>query len=866
MRHANTSKPDLGWAFKPLNLLICGMFSGQAAWAGQDAPAPPAAQQAAPTAKPSEEVQFNPVFLNQTSNGQQIDLARFNQPGAALPGTYRVDVYVNNAWVGRRDVEMRMFADNKVLACFNRPLLDDLGLDASRLAQPEVLPGRNEPGRCVEISAVVPGAFSAFNSADLRLDVSIPQKYQRASARGYVAPEYWDAGAPIAGFVNYNANAYRADNRGQGNSTQYYLAANTGLNIGLWRLRYDGTLTQQDGNGQSQRNYQTASTYAQRDVTDWHSVLTIGDYFTPSDLFGSVSFRGVQIASDDRMLPESRQGYAPVVRGVAETNAKVSIRQNGNVIYENVVPPGEFSIDDLYNTGFSGDLEVTVTEADGRVRKFIVPYAVVPQLLRDGSSRYSFSAGQWRSNNMRQRPNFAQASYQRGINNSLTAYGGVIVSDHYQSMLLGSAINTAYGALALDVTQSWAAALANRLGVNAMQGQSYRLSFSKLLERTRTNFMVAAYRFSTADYLGFQDYANLLNGNGFIARAKNQFQLNVDQPLGGKRGHLFLTGTTQDYWNQSGRNTNYQLGYGNSFKQLSLNLSAGRSQDGAGRNVNQYLLSVSMPLGGGPSAPLLSASAGTSSDQSSNGQVSLSGVAGELRNLSYNVFANHSHAGAGGSSASGGGSVQYATSQAAFSAGGSVTGSSSQVNAGVSGALVFHPGGVTVAQSLGESIAVIEAPGAEGAAVGNTNGVRINHDGYAVVSSLMPYRQNEITLEPQGISQDVELLESSVQDAPRSGAIVLVKFNTQQGKPVIVTLKRPDGGNLPVGASINDNKGRYVTLLGQGARAFIRGMEGQSLVVSWGSAPDQQCRFQYQLPQQRSSTAYSQTEAACMPL
>ncbi|XLM21608.1 fimbria/pilus outer membrane usher protein, partial [Chromobacterium piscinae] len=64
----------------------------------------------------------------------------------------------------------------------------------------------------------------------------------------------------------------------------------------------------------------------------------------------------------------SLQGYAPVVRGVAETNAKVSVRQNGNVIYENVVPPGEFSIDDLYNTGFSGDLEVTVTEADGRVR------------------------------------------------------------------------------------------------------------------------------------------------------------------------------------------------------------------------------------------------------------------------------------------------------------------------------------------------------------------------------------------------------------------------------------------------------------------------------------------------------------------
>ncbi|SUX30103.1 fimbria/pilus outer membrane usher protein [Chromobacterium vaccinii] len=856
MKHLMTRQSDNSWALSPLSLLIFGLFGGQAALADTSA-----AENAA-----LGDVQFNPVFINQNSNGKKVDLSRFNQMGGAFPGNYRADVYANAVWIGRRDVQMKELAEGKVLACFNRAMMDELGVDFTKVGNAAGVPGRDEPARCVDIATVVPGAFSSFNSSDLRLDVSIPQKYMRAQARGYVAPEYWDAGAPFAGFLNYNANGYRYDNGGAGKSTQYYFGANAGLNIGLWRFRYNGSLTQQDsGNGRSQRNYQGASAYTQRDVTDWHSVLTLGDYFTPSDMFSSVPFRGVQLSSDDRMLPESMQGYAPVVRGVAETNAKVSIRQNGNLIYENVVPPGEFSIDDLYNTGFSGDLEVTVTEADGRVRKFVVPYAAVPQLLREGQSRYAITAAQWRDNSLNKRPDFVQATYQRGISNSLTLYGGLIAADHYQSALFGSGVNTPLGALALDVTQSWASNLPFNASAANMQGQSYRVTYSKLMESTRTNFTVAAYRFSTDGYLELRDYANLINQVGVVYRAKNKFQLNADQPLGDGRGQLFFTGSTQDYWNQKGRDLTYQLGYSNSFKSVSLNLSAGRTQDSTGRIVNQYMLSLSMPLGREPYSPLLSTSVSGSSDRSGNAQINLSGTTGELRNLSYNVYASGNRSSAGANSSGGGGSVQYATSVATLTAGASSSGGNSQANAGISGALVFHPGGVTAAQSLGESFAVVEAPGAEGAAVSNTNGVRVNKNGYAVVSSLMPYRRNEITLDPKGMDQDVELQETSVQDAPRAGAIVMLKFNTQQGKPVIVTLKRPDGSHLPVGATVSGGDD-FLTMVGQGGRAFLRGVEGKSLTVSWGSDAGQQCRFIYQLPQKTGDAAYMRTDAVCEPL
>lgn len=50
--------------------------------------------------------------------------------------------------------------------------------------------------------------------------------------------------------------------------------------------------------------------------------MTLGDSSTDADVFEGIPFRGAMLASDDDMLPESLRGYAPVVRGIARTNAQ----------------------------------------------------------------------------------------------------------------------------------------------------------------------------------------------------------------------------------------------------------------------------------------------------------------------------------------------------------------------------------------------------------------------------------------------------------------------------------------------------------------------------------------------------------------
>lgn len=91
-----------------------------------------------------------------------------------------------------------------------------------------------------------------------------------------------------------------------------------------------------------------------------------------------------------------------MIHGIARGTAQVTIKQNGYDIYNSTVPPGPFTINDIYAAGNSGDLQVTIKEADGSTQIFTVPYSSVPLLQREGHTRYSITAGEYRSGNAQQ--------------------------------------------------------------------------------------------------------------------------------------------------------------------------------------------------------------------------------------------------------------------------------------------------------------------------------------------------------------------------------------------------------------------------------------------------------------------------------
>lgn len=281
------------------------------------------------------------------------------------------------------------------------------------------------------------------------------------------------------------------------------MGTNLGANLASWQFRHNGQWKWQDHTDFQSDNssYTSTNTYIQKAFPKIHGVVTLGDYFTNSDFIDSLPYRGVNISSDDRMLPNSMLGYAPRVRGYAKTNAKVEVRQQGNLIYQTTVPPGNFEINDLYPTGFGGELQVSVIESNGVIQKFAIPYASVVEMLRPQMSRYSFTLGQFRDSNLGLNPWLIQGKYQRGINNYLTTYTALQATQQYLSLLLGTAFSTPIGAISFDATQS----KTEFDHQPTMTGQSYRLSYSKLFSPTNTSLTLATYRYSTENYLKLRD-------------------------------------------------------------------------------------------------------------------------------------------------------------------------------------------------------------------------------------------------------------------------------------------------------------------------------------------------------------------------
>ncbi|MFM4824807.1 fimbria/pilus outer membrane usher protein [Aeromonas bivalvium] len=801
---------------------------------------------AEPAAAPAAEVEFDSQLLG--SLGMEIDLTRFSRPDFVPPGLYQLDIIINGKEKLSQRLEIRAGeTPDAPRFCFKASQVEQWGLLVERLPRQRTVK-RLLKSDCIEVAALVPEASFTMDLPSLTGSLSLPQAYVGRVRRNHVGPDQWVEGINAA-FIGYNANLYYSDQRGTSEHLSGNVNLNGGLNLGGWRLRHNGSF---EGHG----DYRALNSYVQRDVTAMRAQLTLGEYFTPGDSFDSVPFTGIQLASDDAMLPDFERGFAPVVRGSADTNARVTIRQGDALIYETQVAPGAFAIDDLYATSFAGDLDVTITEADGRSRSFTLPFSSVVQMLRADASRFSLTLGRHRGDNGDQGPNFLQGTYRRGLSNTLTLYGGLIGAQDYGALLGGLAVGSDYGALALDVTGSWARDLPAESGLaEAQSGQSYRLAYSKQMDYTRTYVTLAAYRFSSEGYLDLNDMAVLQGDNpSLVQRERNRFQLNISQPVG-ELGDLYLSGITRNYWGGEGNSSSFQLGYNKGFAWGSLTFSASHSLDDDGGN--QYVLSLSIPIGESLGSPRLGSTFSYQEGQGHLIRADLNGGARDGR-LYYGLYASH-----GGSHYGYGGNLQYQGAKTQLGVSTSQGENYAQYVASAKGTLLIHEEGWALGQSQGETMALVEARGAQGARISQGIGSEVDGDGYAVVAGLNPYRNNIISLDPSGLPVDVEIDGSAQLVAPRRGAIVKLDYETRIGQPLLLQASLASQEPLPFGADVVDAGGRSVAVVGQGGLIFVRGESGP-LHVEWGKGSHQRCRLDYRQPEVDPAIPYQQVAARCL--
>lgn len=821
---------------------------------------------------------FDPSLLNVGIAGmsmQATDLSVFEQQGGAEPGQYPVDVYLNNSYVQSEKIDFVL--DKKtghLIPQLTRAQLDEMGVNTAALPELSHLASNKAVG---DLAQLIKQASARFNVSSLRLDISVPQIAMKTRPTGLADPSKWDEGISAL-LLNYSLSGGNSWNTNGNNRTrQDNLFANVwgGINLGAWRLRsgFSYSYNHSGGNyGYTQRQWSHNDVYLQRDIKSLGSELTLGDISTGGSVLDSVPMRGVKLETNDNMTPDNLRGFAPIISGIAKSNAQITVRQNGNVLYQTYVAPGAFKITDLPGGSNQGDLQITVKEADGSEHSFTQSYTTIALMQRAGHLEYEVDAGKYRNNGNTdgsRTPLFVQGSAIYGLPHDMTVYGGMLLSQHYQSTVLGAGVSLGeFGAVSADMTL----AVAQLQGKESHDvGQSYRVKYSKSMLSTGTTMDIAAYRFSTRNYYSFADSNSMgyqLNNTiqpWALDRRRNSWQVSLSQTLF-ERTSLYVSANRDTYWNNNRVNNTVNIGFNTGIKQLGIGVNYSidhiNSNDGwpENRNVN---VNFSLPLNFFGSYATLAPNLNYSISHNNQGQTSNSvGLSGSFTDkMGYSITQNWGNQGQG----SGGGlglnySSDIGNSNIAYNYSRGYRG----INYGFNGGLLATPYGAALSPSLGDSAVLIRTPHAAGVRVLNGN-TSTNHWGYAVAPMNGMYRQNTVNLDPTSLPDGVDIKQNSINVYPTQGAVVLADYKTRVGQQLLMNLTH-QGKPIPFGAmaSVVGESDQDAAIVGDAGQVYLTGLPEQGqLQVKWGQEANQQCSVRFKVGKPQASDSMRQVNEVC---
>jgi len=767
------------------------------------------------------------------------------------PGQYLTSIVWNEDRLDKRNLTYLLSKDNSALIPqFTKAELAELGVKVDAVAALQPLDDNAPVG---DISEYIPGARYDFSPDTQVLQLRIPQQFRNTRLSGETNPANWDDGLPAIWSSYYVSGSHQQTDADS--SRANWASLDSGVNIGPWRFR-------NTSNWGSDTGWQSINTTLERDVKRLRSQFRAGQTSTNGELFDSVQMTGVTLETDTAMSPSGLQGFAPVVRGIANSDAKVTVKQNGYTIYQTNVSAGPFELRDLSQVTAGADLEVTVEEADGTQRSFIQASSSVPIMQREGALKYSVSAGKYRDVNHGEEPAFGQATLIYGLPFGTTVYGGVLGASMYRAGLIGVGADLhRLGSFSLDLTQAQTAFADTR---GKATGQSWRAQYAKDFPATDTTLTLASYRYSTSGFYTFQEALDQRNGgydgndmysyrNAYNRRSR--LQLNVSQSLNGW-GSVYANAWQQNYWGMSGRERSVSLGYSSSWHGANWSVNYSLTKTPSTRDDRQFSLSLNIPLSrflpeAWATYNLTSSKTGTATHQ-----VGINGSLLEDNNLTYNLQQNYTRDNVGNGAYL---SSRYRASMGDFSTSYSYQKNSKQWGYSAQGSVVGHSHGVTLGRSVQDAFAVVHITDGDNVKVESAQGIYTDAWGNAIVPTLTPYRRNTVTVNTHGRG-DIDIQDAAVDTIPTRGAVVAADFSARAGKRALLTLTHHHGV-VPFGAVLSMEG--MTAIVGEGGEVYVTGLKGtQAFTVQWGDTPEARCAGRVSVPQ-KMDTALLMTSVSC---
>lgn len=788
------------------------------------------------------DIEFNTDLLD-IKDKESIDFGAFKKAGYIIPGEYTMQVVVNEVLIGERKVAFYEQSEDNSQLCLTTELVDELGLKKSErerlLASKHTVGSHGET--CYNPDELEGMVIKGELNKD-QLTISIPQAYRDYASASWDPPSRWDEGANGA-LLDYGINLQeRHAAHGAGNNTNASAYGVAGINMGSWRLRADwqGHYQRTDSpmsSDREQSQFDVNRVYAYRALPELSSKLMMGELDLGNSMFDSFQFTGVSLINDDNMLPPNLRGYAPEVVGIAKTNAKVVISQQGRVIYETQVASGPFRIQDI-GSGVSGKLDVKVEEQDGTVQTFQVNTANIPYLSRPGSVRYKFNSGKVSSQPHEvDGPAFASGEFSWGVNNGWSLLGGALLSDGYDAVSLGVGRDLLqFGAISFDITESHA-----QLAEGSKTGGSYRINYSKSFEEYDSQVAFAGYRFSERDFMNMNDFmaAKQIGSRYYLGGAKEMYNVLLSKQFRDAQLGAYIDYTHQTYWSQMDSDR-ISLSLSQTFdvmewQNVTASLTAYRTEQSHSADNGMYF-SLSVPFGNDKHISYSASSMGGSMTNSMSFYDRIDDRS------SYSVMASTSPSGTSTS-----GFYTHTGDKANLTANLShQPGSSTAAGLSLSGGVTATGEGVAMHRvgMMGGSRIMIDTDGVGGVPVHAAGPATFTDgNGKAVVADISSYYRQRTSIDVNQLGEDAEPIGTPVSIGTLTeGAIGYRHFDMLSGGKRMLELVKGDGKHVPFAAEVFNDKGQQLGMVGDDGMAYLAGLhEGSAVEARWGS--DQHCRF-----------------------
>lgn len=690
--------------------------------------------------------------------------------------------------------------------------------------------------------------ISGYQGITVRIDrekstllVTAPQALLKYSDPNWTPPSQWDDG--ITGVLfDYTLSGSLYNSREGASSSSISSYGTVGANYQAWRLRsnYQASLYS-SGYGENKRELTATSYYLTRALKELGAQLTLGKSYFQSNVFESLDFRGVAIASDNRMLPPALRGYAPRLSGVAKTNAKVIVTRGDSIIYEKMVPPGPFVIEDLTDAT-SGELKMTVKEENGEEQVSTIETSNIPFLTRSGHIRYKAMIGRMEQSYGAFKPMIATAEASLGVFSNISLFGGALLTDnHYHSINGGIGYDMkSLGALSVDITHA-SASINNR----RWNGESYRFNYSKVFDSIDSQITFAGYRFSDKTYLSLSNMAHMSSSPEFTSTSKESYNLVASKSFRDLGMSVNAIYNRQTYWQSISDSSSYGLSVAKSFdigklKNVSAYLSINRTEYKTGyfsqkkRANDSVYLSLSIPLdqvsymnigtqinNGGVSPSITYTNSADTQNIWSIGANTSSKNTYDQTNFNGNIVMNRN-----GYSAA----INSSVNPNNYYLGGSIKSGMTATEHGIA----VHRDGYG-----GNTRLMIDTDGVSGVYIGGqgySQGSPTNDRGITVLNDIPDYYRTNYAIDTNRLPDDVESTNSNIQMVLTEGAIGYRKVDLYRGVKIMLKLTDSQGKVIPFGTLVDDKQQkRQVGVVGEHGEVYLSGINAKATLTALDS-------------------------------